>query len=177
MPQDAPEDTYERLRQKWLDGELVAAAASHLGANDVIAVLVEFRVGGGVATLVGAEDGTASLYLSTGGGIIGMGFHAPTAAASLALVGCARSYLGVFPATTSFSFPEPGRRALRIVTRAGVHSTEFAEKELRDDLPIAPLAIAAEHLMTNARLLDARRAMVFNAPSWVRRDPEANLAR
>jgi hypothetical protein len=157
MPQDAPEDTYERLRRKWLNGELVAAAASHLGSDDVVAVLTEFRVGGGVATLVGAEDGTASLYLSTGGGIIGMGFHASTAAASLALVGCARSYLEVFPAATTFPLPEPGRRALRIITRAGVHSAEFVEKELRGDLLIAPLAMAAEHLMTNVRLLDQQR--------------------
>jgi hypothetical protein len=38
-----------------------------------------------------------------------------------------------------------------------VRSAEFAEKEFRDDLPFAPLVVAAEHLLNNVRLLDERR--------------------
>lgn len=136
---------------------MVKAAGSQLAPDDIIAVMMELRVGKEAATLVGAEDGTASLYLENGGGIIGLGFHAPTAAASLALVGCARSYLGIFPVVTTFTLPSKGRTALRIITRSGIHSAEYAEKELTADLPIAPLATAAEHLFTNSRLLDERR--------------------
>lgn len=147
---------YESLRQKWLGGEAIKAAGSELTPDGVIAVMMEFRAGKGAATLVGAKDGTASLYLENGGGIIGMGHHAPTAAASLALVGCARSYLEAIPTATDLALPTKGMRALRIITKAGVRSVEFAEKELSEDLPIAPLAFAAEHLLTNARLLDER---------------------
>ncbi len=135
---------------------MVKATGSQLAPDDIIAVMMELRVGKGAATLVGEEDGTASLYLENGGGIIGMGFHAPTAAASLALVGCARSYLNLFPVVTTFPLPSKGRTALRIVTRSGIHSAEYAEKELTADAPIAPLATAAEHLLTNARFLDER---------------------
>jgi hypothetical protein len=148
---------YQSLRQKWLGGECIKAARPESAPDDVIAVMMEFRVGKEAATLVGAEDGTASLYLENGGGIIGMGFHAQTAAASLALVGCARSYLELFPAVSNFDLPAKGKSALRIVTRAGIHSAEFAEKELTPDSSLAPLATAAEHLLTNARLLDERR--------------------
>ncbi len=160
MAPETPRDMYQGFRQKWLGGEMVAIAPSDLGPEEVIAVLMEFRTGNGSATLVGAADGTASLYLDHGGGIIGMGFHAPTVAAGLAWVGCARSYVASFPTVTSFPIPEQGRRALRIVTRAGIHSAEISEDEIRAEpptAPIAPLAIAAEHLLTNARLLDERR--------------------
>jgi len=147
---------YESLRQNWLGGEAIKAAGSEPTPDGVIAVMMEFRVGKGAATLVGAKDGTASLYLENGGGIIGMGFHAPTAAASLALVGCARSYLEITPVVTDFALPSKGMRALRIVTQTGIHSVDFAEAELSEDMPVAPLAMAAEHLLTNARLLDER---------------------
>lgn len=147
---------YQDIRQKWLGGAVLEAAGSQLRPNDVVAVMMEFRVGKQAATLVGAEDGTASLYLESGGGIIGMGFHAQTAAASLALVGCGRSYLDLFPVVKDFPLPGKGNQVLRVITRAGVHSVEFAEKETRDDLPIAPFVSAAGHLLTNARLLDER---------------------
>jgi hypothetical protein len=147
---------YENLRQKWLGGEAIKAAGPELTQNDVIAVMMEFRVGKVAATLVGAEDGTASLYLENGGGIIGMGFHAPTAAASLAMVGCARSYLEITPVVTDFALPSKGMRALRIITQTGIHSVDFSEMELSEDMSISPLAMAAEHLLTNARLLDER---------------------
>src|SRR2546430_10376917 len=39
-------------------------------------VLMDWNVGGSVATLVAFDDGTVSLYLSSGGGIIGAGAHA-----------------------------------------------------------------------------------------------------
>lgn len=160
MPLETTGDLYEWFRQKWLGGAMVAAASSQGAPDDVIAVMMEFCAGNGSATLVGAEDGTASLCLSNGGGIVGMGFHAPTAAASLALVGCARSYVADLPIVTSFPIPGQGRRALRIVTRAGVHSAEIPEDDMRSEpatAPLAPLALAAEHLLTNARLLDERR--------------------
>jgi len=151
------EGLYQGLRLKWLGGEFVKAARPELARDDVIAVMMEFRAGREAATLVGAEDGTASLYLESGGGMIGMGFHVPTAAACLALVGCARSYLELLPVITNFELPAKGRTALRIVTRAGIHSAEFVDKEITPDVPIAPLATAAEHLLTNARMLDERR--------------------
>lgn len=151
------DNAYQGLRQKWLGGECAAAAGTLSGPDGIVAVMMELRVGKSAATLVGAEDGTASLYLENGGGIIGMGFHASTVAASLALVGCARSYLDLLPVVTSHALPAKGNIALRIVTRTGVHSVEYAETELHEDMPIAPLAMAAEHLLTNARLLDDRR--------------------
>lgn len=130
MSPETTGDLYEGFRQKWLGGAMAAAAGTQDAPDDVIAVMMEFRAGTGSATLVGAEDGTASLYLSNGGGIIGMGFHTPTAAASFALVGCARSYVADLPIPTGFPIPGPGRRALRIVTRAGVHSAEISEDDM-----------------------------------------------
>jgi hypothetical protein len=147
---------YESYRQEWLGGEAIEAIGSELAPDAVLAVMMELRVCKGAASLVGAHDGTASLYLENGGGITGMGLHAPTAAASLALVGSARSYLETIPIVSDFALPAKGMKALRIITKAGIHSEELTDTELSEDLPIAPLAIAAEHLLTNARFLDER---------------------
>src|SRR5215468_5447884 len=41
--------------------------------------VMDWNLGGGLATLVAIEDGTVSLYLNPGGGIIGAGTHASVA--------------------------------------------------------------------------------------------------
>ncbi|OGS50201.1 MAG: hypothetical protein A3K65_09755 [Euryarchaeota archaeon RBG_16_68_12] len=127
-------------------------------------MLMELGMGEGAATIVAAEDGTASLYITGGSGIIGMGFHSSTAAAALAFVGCARSFVGEFPVSAQFPLPRGARVAFRIVTRTGVHSAEFAEEEFRSDSPITPIYQAGQHLMTRMRLLDEQRLRVGLSP-------------
>jgi hypothetical protein len=43
--------------------------------QELIALMMESGLDGGVATLVAVADGTVSLYLSSGGGVIGAGEH------------------------------------------------------------------------------------------------------
>lgn len=152
-----PEEQYARLRQNWLSGEAASLAPPEVGPTDVIAVLIEFGSATGTATFVAAHDGTASMYTSTGGGIIGMGFHPSVAAASLALIGCGQAFLEILPKVAQFPLPPPQHVAFRIVTRTGVHSAEFVEAAIRDDSPISPLYLAGQHLITNVRVLDDRR--------------------
>lgn len=47
----------------------------------------------GTASIVSLADGTRSLYTSTGGGVIGGGFHEPVAAASNRLLSILESHL------------------------------------------------------------------------------------
>lgn len=152
-----PQGQYARLRQTWLSGEAASLAPPDVGPNDVIAIMIEFGSATGTATFVAANDGTASMYTSTGGGIIGMGFHPSVAAASLALIGCGQGFLEVLPKVTQFPLPQQQHVAFHLVTRTGVHSAEFVEAAIRDDSPISPLYLAGQDLITNVRVLDDRR--------------------
>ncbi|HEX9341346.1 MAG TPA: ankyrin repeat domain-containing protein [Thermoplasmata archaeon] len=153
----ASREQYTRLRQNWLSGEAASLAPPDVGPIDVVAVMIEFGSAAGTATFVAANDGTASMYASSGGGIIGMGFHPSVAAASLALIGCAQGFLEVLPKVAQFPLPQQQHVAFRIVTRTGVHSAEFAEAAIRDDSPISPFYLAGQDLVTNMRVLDERR--------------------
>ncbi len=144
------------MRHLWLSGR--AAAEAGPGEPDaVIAVLFEIPVREGCVTFVAAEDGTASMYTSRGGGIIGMGFHASTAAAALALVGCAINFAPHFPLATDFPLPPREHIAFHIVTRGGIHSTVIRESFLANNPRLAPLVAAKDQLVTRSRLLDERR--------------------
>jgi hypothetical protein len=62
-----------QLRELALFGELPPDAPT--GADGASLVMMDLEVGGGVASVTSFADGTTSLYLSTGGGIIGTGTH------------------------------------------------------------------------------------------------------
>jgi len=132
-------------------------APPEVGPTDVIAAMIEFGSENGTATFVAVHDGTASMYTSMGGGIIGMGFHPATAAASLALIGCAQGFVETLPKVTQFPLPREQHVTFQIVTRTGVHSAEYVESAIRDDSPISPLYEAGQDLIANVRVLDDRR--------------------
>src|SRR5207247_3546014 len=68
-------------------------------------VLMDWNVGGSVATLVAFDDGTVSLYLSSGGGIIGAGAHANVARAAAPFREQARAILSKLSPPTTFPLP------------------------------------------------------------------------
>jgi hypothetical protein len=155
-PRPAGPTAYASLREKWLLGEVIRLAGP--GEQDsVIAVLFDKAVGDGHVTFVAAEDGTASMYTSRGGGIIGSGRHASAAAAALGLVGCAQSYVSLLPLAKSFPLPQAPRVAFHIVTRGGVHSAAFDPGAMRSSHRLSPLETARGNLVTQTRLLDERR--------------------
>jgi hypothetical protein len=61
------------LRQKVLSREFLKGIPREAGA--VRCVVMDWNIGSGVATLVAFRDGTTSIYLSSGGGVIGAGAH------------------------------------------------------------------------------------------------------
>lgn len=151
-----PKDVFLGLRKKWLGGEMAALAGPEVGPNDVVAVVVEFARESGVVMFVAAQDGTASMYTSRGGGTIGMGFHASTAASALALVACANSLASRLPMVSSPKMPAAGNVAFHIATKAGTRSVELPDKEPLKDSLIVPLHLAGHHLVTSVRLLEEK---------------------
>ena len=66
----------------------------------VYGAVMDWALESGLATLFALEDGTASLYLSSGGGVIGGGFHEPVRHA-------AKAFLISFEAHVASMSPDP----------------------------------------------------------------------
>lgn len=86
------QDIYESLRQQAL-----TVTADELGLvkrpHDPFGVLMETGYPNGTATLAAFGEGSASLYFSSGGGIIGGGRHAAVREVALDLVDLSRQFL------------------------------------------------------------------------------------
>jgi hypothetical protein len=76
-PAASGEEVYQGLRTRILDLDPASAGLAQGPQHQVVwGALMETGYLRGTATLVTLADGTTSLYLSTGGGIIGGGFRA-----------------------------------------------------------------------------------------------------
>lgn len=112
----------------------------------------------GTATLVGLADGTTSLYLSTGGGMIGGGEHPQIATATRALLLVVERHLDQMPTATDAPLPAAGRVVLRAMAYDGQRAVEAAEDDLRHRRHLlADIFHSAHDVLTELRLLDEAR--------------------
>jgi hypothetical protein len=151
---EAPEDVYEGLRGQVLGltpGELPDAIPDDA---PILALLMETRYPEAVATLVAVADGTTSLYLSTGGGVIGAGEHEAVAEASRRWLLAAEELLGALSPTPDPPLPGPGLTRFVAVTPRGLLDAEAPEAELEGGRhPLSPLYHAGDDVLTQVRLV------------------------
>lgn len=86
----------------------------------VYGVIMDWEVGGGTATTVAYQTGDASLYLSSGGGIIGGGQHKNVSRAARQFVSLAQSFLDKTSKTNSTSLPSAGEVKFYLLTNQGI---------------------------------------------------------
>jgi hypothetical protein len=121
----------------------------------VFGVMMETGLPEGCATLVGLADGTASLYLSSGGGVIGGGQHAEVAQAVRRFVQAAEESLDVMPAARRAELPAVGWVVLRALTYKGRHEVEVLEDDLGYDRhQLSPLFYAGHDVITMLRRIE-----------------------
>ena len=119
---------------KGLRDRLLISSPEEVGLNaedakaKVWGVLMEVTFPGGTVTVVSMRDGTASIYGSTGGGVLG-GYAAQKEAKLF--VTEAEKHLASMKPTKSFPYPELGRIKFYVLTRDGVYTAEVDEKELQ----------------------------------------------
>jgi hypothetical protein len=140
---------------------LTAASAESddaAGESSVVGVAMEVGLAGGSCLVYGLRDGTASLYFSTGGGILG-GQGRPTIhAAAKKFVRSARELVTRLPLVREHPLPSLGRVRFSIFTPEGVRAAEAEEAELvagRGDLAL--LFKSANDLLTRFRLMQASK--------------------
>ena len=115
-------------------------------------VLVEVGYPQVAATVVALGDGTASLYLSAGGGAIGGGQHPSIQAAARRLVALAGRHAAGMTPVREFPLPGPGEVTFYLLTDAGVRRGGAAERALEaGDHPLSELFFAGHEIITGLR--------------------------
>jgi len=122
--------------------------------------LMEMGFPRAAATLACLADGTTSLYLGTGGGIIGAGSQEQVAKASGAFLQAGDEFLPYLKLTRSFPLPLVDCVRFYVLSAEGVFTAEAPWKDLRGKShALSPLYFAGDSVLTELRLLDesARR--------------------
>ena len=146
-------DVYSGLRAQALQ-----LTAAQVGAADaVFGVLMETGYPEAVVSLLALSDGTASLYFSNGGGIIGAGGHRGPAVAARSLVAFVAHNLDHLGKAVEYPLPRPGHTRFYVLTSDGVLTADALEREFgenRNRHVLSPLFYAAQELITEIRTSD-----------------------
>jgi hypothetical protein len=113
-------------------------------------VIMERGFAKGVATVVALADGTASMYISTGGAATGGGSYPPAHAAAQKLCEQAADLLGETTTTHEFPQPEKGRVRFYVLAADGVRVAEdnlFARPHDGGEDRLAPLVAAGDAVL------------------------------
>jgi len=139
------------LRRKILT-EPSAQYGVDVAAGDPWAVVMETGFPGGSASLVCFADGNASLYFSTGGGVIGGFAYENVRTAASDLVEAAGYFLGHFSPVTEFPLPGAGRTRFYVRTGETVLHAEASENDLGEERhPLSKLFFAGHNVITQLR--------------------------
>ena len=141
-----------------LRGRILHADPTELGfwgssGREVWGAIMDMAFHGGVASLVSLEDGTTSLYTSTGGGVIGGGAHQSVVEATHAFLDAVAVYAPQFSPADSDDLPEPGHvrfHALGFDGRRGADALESDLQARSHDL--WPLYYSGHQVITALRL-------------------------
>jgi hypothetical protein len=149
-------DVYTGMREMVLN--LNDDQIAELRGKPVLAVLMETGHDRAAVTVVAIADGTASLYFSNGGGMIGLGEHANVRPASLAFVASSKKFIKKMTKTDSFPLPKKGETIFYVVTPEGTYTYKGKEDDLgkkRDEL--YPFFYDGHELITQMRIADEKR--------------------
>ena len=115
--------------------------------------MMEIGTDRAVASIVAIADGTVSMYVSTGGGVIGAGEHEAVRAEAKRFRTVVADSRGLLTRSMDFPLPEPGE--VRFQARMGSDGFSGAapESALRGGRhPLSPLYAAGQDLLTEIRL-------------------------
>ena len=127
-------DVYLKLRNQALTVSTTDLGLEPDPGAPIHAVIMEMGRNDGVATFACLRDGSASLYLSTGGGVIGGGQHESVRTACLEMLSItneyAQDFLGACQPVSTFAFPQKGEVFFYLVTDDAVYQGRGPEQAL-----------------------------------------------
>jgi hypothetical protein len=121
-------------------------------------VVMETGFAEGSFTLVALSDGSASIYLSSGGGSIGGSAHETIRKAAKAMVALAAKFQPDAVATKEFPLPKDGQTIFYLLTDAGVFTVTASEQDLGEDRHAwSPLFHAGHEVISQYRIIEERK--------------------
>jgi hypothetical protein len=140
---------YRKLRDQMLQSEQPG-----FEPDAVQAVFMDWNIGNGTATVLAAADGSASVYLSSGGGYIGGGQKYPAIRnAALHAVQIAASLLSQFKSTETIDLPPADDVFFYLKTSRELQLAIAKEADLSDGTdPLASLGAMMQEIITQYRL-------------------------
>ena len=153
-----PASIFEGLRSQILDLDPSSVGmARGPGAPSTWGAVMELGNGNGVASLVCLSDGTTSLYVSTGGGMIGGGAHEAVVRANEAFLAMTAEHLSGMTRGLDHALPAEGRVIIRALTYDGPFTFEEAEDDLGyGRSPLSPVFYAAHGVLSELRLVQEK---------------------
>jgi hypothetical protein len=148
-PPKADPAIYRKLRDQMLQSE---QPGFEPGAVQM--VLMDWHLGNGTVTVLAAADGTASIYLSSGGGYIGGGQKYPAIRdAALQAVRLATDLISRFNPTESLNLPGADEVFFYLKTSKGVRLAIAREADLKSGQgPLAALGAVMQEVITQYRM-------------------------
>ena len=147
-------DIYRSMRQHIFD---LPKENIDFGQDDRFAILMETGLEDDCYTLVSVADGSASLYFSGGGGIIGGGQDPQGAEAARAFLDFSKKFDDHFKLTKEFPLPTPGMTRFYIIKKDSVLTSEFKEEDLGEGrLPLSPLFHKGHEVITVIRQIEEK---------------------
>jgi hypothetical protein len=116
-----------------------------------------------VATITGFTSGDASLYVSSGGGVIGGGGHEDVREAAMHFVEVAQERVRWMQPTREFPLPRIGRVKFYVLTGGGVLTTDVRVEPI--EASYAALWNAGQMLLAAIRESDGRAAGASLTPA------------
>jgi hypothetical protein len=145
-----------------LRAQILRAGPDELGIqpsqNEAYVAVMDIAYPKAVISLVTASTGDASLYFSTGGGVIGGVGHDTVRKAATAFVEAAGAEVTLLKETTDQSQPPVGHVRFLVRSSAGLRSATAREDELTAGThPLSPLYVKGQDVITQLRLITERQ--------------------
>ena len=133
----------------------LTAPPSHFGStkpHQPFAVIMDVADQKGVVSVLATSSGDASLYLSTGGAIIGGGQHESVREAASRLIAEAAKHVATLKPAKNFDYPHKGNVSFFVRTPEGTLTETVPEADLRGQQhPLSPLYTAGQKVITELR--------------------------
>jgi hypothetical protein len=148
-PDRADPTIYPKLRDSALKSRF-----PNLSHDAVHVVLMDWRVSNGMATVLAAVDGSASIYFDSGGGYIGGGQKFPEIReAALQAIQIATGLSSQFEKSETFDLPKRGNVYFYLTTNAGAYRAVATETKLSAGTdPLGSLGGIMQRIITEYRL-------------------------
>lgn len=155
-PKASPEVIYQGLRNMVLCGTRERFGLAQTSTpTEPWGIVMDWGVTNGTATVMALSDGSASIYLSGGGGYLGGQKEESIRDAAHLAVRTAAEFQPQMKQTTEYALPASGEVIFYALTDAGTFTASARESELREaDHPFLRLGNAMQNVITQYRILE-----------------------